>query len=69
MARLTPGAQRGLGYSLWFLPNSIIGAIAPAIAGVIATLYGFDVVFSIAMGAFALAWITVKFRVNVDRAR
>ena len=66
MARITPGSRRGLGYSLFFLPNSLIGAIAPIIAGVIAELYGFNIVFYIAMIAFALAWTIMKFRIKVD---
>jgi MFS family permease len=65
MARLTPGARRGLGYSLFFLPNAIIGAISPIIAGIIADLYGFNIVFYIAMVAFALAWSIIKFRIKV----
>ena len=66
MARITPGSRRGLGYALFFLPNSLIGAISPIIAGFIAELYGFNIVFYIAMVAFALAWTIVKFRIKVD---
>ncbi len=66
MARITPGSRRGLGYALFFLPNSLIGAISPIIAGFIAELCGFNLVFYIAIMAFALAWIIVKFRIKVD---
>lgn len=66
LARLVPGGSRGLGYSLFFLPSSIVGALAPAVAGVIAELYGFNVVFYISFGAFALAWAILKFMVEVD---
>jgi FSR family fosmidomycin resistance protein-like MFS transporter len=66
LARLIPQRSRGLGYSLFFLPTSIIGAVAPAIAGLIADLYGFEVVFYIAIAAYALAWVIMKFLVKVD---
>ena len=66
IARLIPRRSRGLGYSLFFLPHSIIGAVAPAIAGLIADLYGFEVVFYIAIAAYALAWVIMKFMVKVD---
>jgi len=66
IARLIPRRSRGLGYSLFFLPTSLIGAVAPAIAGLIADLYGFEVVFYIAIAAYALAWVIMKFMVKVD---
>ncbi len=66
LAKLTPGGSRGLGYSLFFLPTSIIGAVAPVVAGVIAEHYGFNLVFYLAFGAFALAWAILKFMVKVD---
>lgn len=66
IARLSPPKRRGLGFSLFFLPNSIIGAIAPAIAGIIAEIYGFNAIFYITMGAYALAWLIVKFMVKID---
>jgi len=66
LAKLTPGGGRGLGYSLFFLPTSIIGAVAPVVAGVIAEHYGFNIVFYISLGAYALAWAIMKFMVKVD---
>lgn len=66
LARLIPKRSRGLGYSLFFLPTSLIGAVAPAIAGLIAELYGFEVVFYISIAAYALAWVIMKFMVKVD---
>lgn len=67
VANLTPGKSRGLGYSLFFLPSSLIGAIAPALAGLVAELYGFNAVFYLTIAAFALAWVVLKFTVIVDR--
>ena len=66
LAKLTPGGSRGLGYSLFFLPTSIIGAVAPVVAGVIAEHYGFNIVFYMSLGAYALAWAIMKFMVKVD---
>jgi MFS family permease len=66
IAKLSPSKRRGLAYSLYFLPNSIIGAVAPAIAGIIAELYGFNSIFYITMGAYAFAWIIIKFMVKVE---
>jgi DHA2 family multidrug resistance protein len=66
LAKLTPGGSRGLGYSLFFLPTSIIGAVAPAVAGAIAENFGFNLVFYLSLAAFALAWIILKFTVEVD---
>ncbi len=66
LARLIPKRSRGLGYSLFFLPTSIIGAVAPAVAGWIAELYGFEVVFYISIAAYALAWLIMRFFVKVD---
>jgi DHA2 family multidrug resistance protein len=66
LAKLTPIKRRGLGYSIFFIPTSLIGAAAPAIAGWIATLYGFEMAFYIAIVAFALAWIILRFMVEVD---
>jgi hypothetical protein len=40
--------------------------VAPAIAGLIADLYGFEVVFYISIAAYALAWLIMKFFVKVD---
>jgi MFS family permease len=67
VANLTPGKSRGLGYSLFFLPNSIVGALAPALAGIVAELHGFNAVFYITIVVFALAWVILKFTVTVKR--
>jgi len=47
MAKLTPSKQRGLGYALFFLPGSIIGAITPVAAGYVADLMGFQTIFKL----------------------
>jgi MFS family permease len=66
VADLTPRESRGLGYSLYFLPNSIIGALAPALAGLVAEIYGFNAIFYISIIAFTLAWVILKFTVKIE---
>ncbi|MCJ7732635.1 MFS transporter [Candidatus Bathyarchaeota archaeon] len=66
MARLTPRKQRGLGYALFFLPGSIIGAVAPIVAGYLADLLGFQSIFNIAIVVNFLALGVLKFAVKVD---
>jgi MFS family permease len=66
MARLSPGKQRGLGYSLFFLPSSLIGAVAPALAGLVAELFGFNTIFYIALGSYVFSLVILKFLVKVD---
>ena len=45
MAKLTPSKQRGLGYALFFLPSSIMGAVAPMIAASIADTFTLTSIF------------------------
>jgi MFS family permease len=65
MAKLTPSGQRGLGYALFFLPGSIIGAVAPFIAGYVADLMGFQTIFNVAVIVNFLALGILRFAVNV----
>jgi DHA2 family multidrug resistance protein len=67
MARLTPRGQRGLGYALFFLPGSIVGAIAPIIAGYAAELYGFINIFYVGLVVNFIALGVLRFGVkNVE---
>lgn len=66
MARLTPSGQRGLGYALFFLPGSIIGAIAPFVAGYVADIMGFQTIFNVAVVVNFVALGILKFAVKVD---
>jgi MFS family permease len=57
MARLSPGKQRGVAYALYFLPGSIMGAVAPLIAasigdafGLVAILYTTIVLYCLSLG-------------------
>ncbi len=66
MAKLTPSKQRGLGYALFFLPGSIIGAITPVVAGYVADLMGFQTIFNVAVVVNFVALGILKFAVKVD---
>ena len=66
MAKLTPSGQRGLGYALFFLPGSIIGAITPVVAGYVADIMGFQTIFNVAVVVNFLALGILKFAVKVD---
>jgi MFS family permease len=66
MATLTPRKQRGLGYSLFFLPGSIVGAIAPIIAGTLAQSLGYTTIFNLALAINFLALAVLKFAVKIE---
>lgn len=65
-AKLSPSRQRGLGFALYFLPGSIVGAFAPLIAAYIADTFGVFNVFMVSVGVFALTWIMFQFGVKID---
>jgi MFS family permease len=65
MAKLSPSRQRGLGYAIFFLPGSIMGAIAPIIAGFVAATYGFNAIFYLVIAIYALAITIMKFLVKI----
>jgi len=66
MAKLTPRRQRGLGYALFFLPSSIVGAFAPVVAGYLAGLIGFGNVFNIAIAINFTSLAVLRFAVKVE---
>ena len=66
MAKLSPSRQRGLGYSLFFLPGSIVGAVAPVMAGFLAESYGFNAIFYVALLLYIIGLGVIKFMVKVD---
>ncbi|MBM3291609.1 MFS transporter [Candidatus Bathyarchaeota archaeon] len=65
-AKLSPSNQRGLGYALYFLPGSVVGAFSPMIAAYIADSFGIFSIFMTSIVVFALSWILFKFGVNVE---
>ena len=65
-AKLSPSKQRGLGFALYFLPGSIMGAVAPMVAAYIADLWGIYSVFLASISVFVLAWMVFTFGVKVN---
>ena len=65
MARLTPSRRRGLGYALFFLPGSIMGAVAPIVAAYVADTYGLASIFTVALAIYALGLAVLKLGVKV----
>ena len=66
MAKLTPGKQRGLGYALFFLPGSIMGAVAPIIAASIAEAFTLSSIFYASTAVFFLSLGVLRFGVRVQ---
>ncbi len=66
MAKLSPSGQRGLGFALYFLPGSVMGAIAPMIAAWIADAYGIYTIFMCSVGILIAALTLLNFGVKVD---
>lgn len=66
MARLTPRKQRGLGYALFFMPGSVIGAITPVVAGYLAELMGFRSIFNIAVVVNFIGLAILRFGVKIE---
>ncbi len=66
VAKLSPGRQRGLGYALFFLPGSIMGAVAPMIAAYIAEAFSLYNVFVTSLTAYLVGLLVLHFGVKVD---
>ena len=66
MATLTPSRQRGLGYSLFFLPSSIVGALAPIIAGTLAQSLGYSTIFNLALLVNFMSLAVLRFAVKIE---
>ena len=66
MARLSPGRQRGLGFALYFLPGSVMGAVAPMLAAFIADSLGTYTIFMVSFAAYLAAVLVLLFGVKVD---
>lgn len=64
IARLTPRNQRGLGYSLLFLPGSIMGAISPLLSAKLIEVLGFSQLFPIAIGISILSILILVFAIK-----
>jgi MFS family permease len=66
MAQLSPSRQRGLGYALFFLPGSIMGAVAPMIAAYIADAFGLLSIFMVSLAVYVVGLFVLHFGVKVD---
>ena len=65
MANLSPGKQRGIGYALFFLPGSIMGAVAPMIAAFLAETFSLTSIFYASVAVFFVALGVLKFGVKI----
>jgi MFS family permease len=65
MAKLSPSRRRGLGYSLYFLPGSLMGVMAPLIAANVAEAFGMTSIFFVALAVYfvGLALLTLGVKV------
>ena len=66
MARLSPSNQRGLGFALLFLPQSMMGAVAPILAGFLAETLGFVTIFYSALIAYVVGLAVLQFTVKIS---
>jgi MFS family permease len=66
IARLSPGKQRGMAYALYFLPGSIMGAVAPLIAASIGDAYGLVAIFYTTIVLFFLSLVVLQFGVRLQ---
>lgn len=65
MASLSPSWRRGLGFGLFFLPGSIVGAMAPLISAQIAGTFGLQSIFTAALAVFLAGLVVLRFGVRV----
>jgi hypothetical protein len=65
MAQLSPTRRRGLGYALYFLPGSLVGAVAPLIAAAIADAFGMTSIFVVSVTIYVIGQVLLKFGVKV----
>ncbi len=67
MARLSPSRRRGLGYALFFLPSSIMGAIAPIVAAQIAGAFGLTSMFFVGLVIVVVGLVVLEFGVKIQQ--
>ena len=65
MARLSPGKQRGMAFALYFLPGSVMGALAPLAAAAIADTWSLVGVFVVVTITFFLSLLVLQFGVRL----
>lgn len=65
MADFSPSSQRGLGFALLFLPQSIMEAVAPILAGFLAETLGFNSIFIFALIIYIIGLVILQFTVKI----
>lgn len=65
MARLSPSQRRGLAYAFFFIPGSIMGAVAPLIAAYIAFAFGLNSIFVVALVVYVVGLAVLKLGVKI----
>lgn len=65
VARLSPTGQRGLGYALFFLPGSIMGAVAPVVAAYIGGTFGLASIFYASVTVYLIGLVVLLFGVKI----
>ena len=65
IAKLTPSKQRGMGFALFFLPGSIIGAVAPIVGATIAVQLGLSSLFPVSVAITFISLIVLTFGVKI----
>jgi len=65
VAKLSPSNQRGLGYALFFLPGSAMGAIAPVIAAFIGEAFGLGSIFYASIAVYVIGLLVLHFGVKL----
>jgi MFS family permease len=65
VAKLSSSQQRGLGYALYFLPGSVMGAVAPVLAAYIGDAYGLSAIFYASLIVYFAGLFVLKFFVKV----
>jgi MFS family permease len=65
MAWFSPSDKRGLGYSLYFLPGSIMGILAPILAATVAETFGFTSIFYVTIAINIVGLVLLKFGINI----
>lgn len=65
-AKLSPPRQMGMGFAVSFLPQSIVGVVAPIVAAYIADIYGLLPIFTASFVIMFLGLGVLHFGVKVD---
>jgi NNP family nitrate/nitrite transporter-like MFS transporter len=68
VAKLSPSSQRGLGYALFFLPGSAMGAVAPVIAAFIGEAFGLASIFYASIAVYVIGLFVLHFGVKIKES-